>query len=53
MTLGKVPAVQTEFVLHFCSGIYDGKRRREGRRGGKNRLKIVSIWQHMIEFPGL
>lgn len=24
-----------------------------GRWGGENRLKIVSIWQRMIEFPGL
>lgn len=32
-------------VLYLCS--------EERGRGGTNRLKIVSKWQHMIEFPGL
>lgn len=51
LTSGKVTAVQTESLFDTSAAEY--KRRRGGRRGGKNRLKIVSIWQHVIEFPGL
>lgn len=44
---GRWTATAAQSILLFISQV----KREE--RGGKNRLKIVSKWQHMIEFPGL
>lgn len=54
ITLGKEAAAARTASLFLISAV-EYMRERAGKRGGggKNWLKIVSMWQRMIEFPGL